>query len=318
MNAARARHKAAHPDAMRSYKARYNAKNRERINAEKRARYASREAGPAMTVDPPILAIPDVTGLSRGDAAGAYAAAGWPVGPLWWAEDGGCGCGKPHADKSIGKHPIDIDTGLAPHGLKDFTTNAAVVAGWWRRYPNANVGLLPPPGYFGLDIDDPEAEGERATRPPEAGPLQFTGSGSGRCQLVYRLDGLPRDGIAFNRPMAGRGAETKGDGLGYLVPPSVTRGPYRWARTGAVPTVPDDVYQVLPRQAERPPAGPMTVGDCQGCATPASIPRDPGGYAWPGPGGSPVGDARPAGGRASGRPPDVPTADDPAVPAGCG
>jgi hypothetical protein len=230
-----------------------------------------------MSSDEPLV-IPDVDGLSRADAAVAYAEAGWKVGPLWWAEDGVCGCGNAHEPKRIGKHPLS-SAGVTPHGLRDWSSLAAQVAGWWRRYPKANIGLLPPRDYFALDVDDPECWKANGVDLPRSGPAQLTGSGNGHRQHVYRLNGQPRDGITFNTKLDGRGAETKGDDGGYLVvPPSVTRGEYRWVRTGPVPAVPDELYAILPRKADQPVPTVPPGGDC--CAVPAVIERDPGGHEW--------------------------------------
>jgi hypothetical protein len=47
---------------------------------------------------------------------------------------------------------------LVPHGVKDATTNADVIARWWSRCPNANWAVAAgAPGPQVLDIDDPKA-----------------------------------------------------------------------------------------------------------------------------------------------------------------
>src|SRR5262245_52184515 len=107
-----------------------------------------------------VLEIPDVTGLSKAESASAYAAAGWAVGPLWWMDGDDCACGQPAGSrcatepKNRGKHPI-ARPGIVPRGLSDFSIHVDQVAGWWRRYPDANIGLRLPVGVFALDIDDP-------------------------------------------------------------------------------------------------------------------------------------------------------------------
>jgi len=120
--------------------------------------------------------------------------------------------------------------------------------------------------------------GERGRAAGE-GPAQFTGSGNGHRQHLYRLDGQARDGIIFNTKLDGCGAETKGDGGGYIVvPPSVTTGEYGWLRTGPVPPVPERLHAILPRKADRWTPPVASTGDC--CAVPAAIERNPGGYDW--------------------------------------
>jgi Bifunctional DNA primase/polymerase, N-terminal len=78
-----------------------------------------------------------------GAAALAYAAQGFRVLPLHHpvrasdeeAGGVGCSCGQ-RSCSSIGKHP------LTPHGLIDATRDPAQLGWWWRRWPNANIGLL--------------------------------------------------------------------------------------------------------------------------------------------------------------------------------
>ena len=67
------------------------------------------------------------------EAAGVYAGAGLAVFP--------CAPGA--------KRP------LTRHGYLDASTDAGQIAGWWRRWPAANIGLATgrPPGYEVLDID---------------------------------------------------------------------------------------------------------------------------------------------------------------------
>ncbi len=72
------------------------------------------------------------------DAALDYAARGWPVFPL----------------NPGGKSPLGR---LAPHGLKDATTDADRVRAWWTVEPVANIGLLTGVHFDVLDIDGPDA-----------------------------------------------------------------------------------------------------------------------------------------------------------------
>lgn len=97
-----------------------------------------------------------------GQAAGDYAARGWPVFPLHSRlSDGGCSCGKPACD-SPAKHP------RTRFGLKEATTDHNRIVAWWRNSPNANVGLATGHGLVVLDIDGEDGrrslaalEGER-------------------------------------------------------------------------------------------------------------------------------------------------------------
>jgi hypothetical protein len=80
-----------------------------------------------------------------GAAAVGYARRGIPVLPLHYpverASAGGaamgCSCRAPDCGQ-VAKHPL---AALVPHGVKDASCDPAVVAAWWRRYPQANIGL---------------------------------------------------------------------------------------------------------------------------------------------------------------------------------
>jgi Bifunctional DNA primase/polymerase, N-terminal len=63
-----------------------------------------------------------------------------------------CSCGD-QACGAVGKHP------LTPHGLNDATADSAQLVRWWRRWPEANIGLVTG------ELADPTDDGkqERAT-----------------------------------------------------------------------------------------------------------------------------------------------------------
>jgi hypothetical protein len=91
----------------------------------------------------------------------AYAARGIPVLPLHhpvmrrpaevrgFAEVG-CSCGDLEC-AAIAKHP------MTPVGVADATTDPAKLAWWWRRFPEANVGLATGWAFDVLDVDGPES-----------------------------------------------------------------------------------------------------------------------------------------------------------------
>src|SRR3984893_9831125 len=73
--------------------------------------------------------------LSRLNAALLYAAEGWPVVPLHSkAMSGACTCGNADCDKP-GMHPR---TG---QGVRDATTNRALIEKYWDKWPNAKIGI---------------------------------------------------------------------------------------------------------------------------------------------------------------------------------
>jgi hypothetical protein len=171
----------------------------------------------------------DHPGSAPGEVALRYAAHGWPVLPLHTPHDGVCSCRAEHCG-SPGKHP------RTPRGLHEATTDAEQVSIWWRRWPDANLGVVTGAvsGLVVLDVDLPDGpaslrrlEAEHALLPATC--EQRTGSG-GR-QLLFAHPGHP----VGNRARLLPGIDVRGDG-GYIVVPPSTHASgtaYRW--TGRVP-----------------------------------------------------------------------------------
>lgn len=84
-----------------------------------------------------------------------YAALGWKVIPCHHpVSPGVCSCSKGEACGSPGKHPI-------LNAWQDLATdNEETIAGWWDRWPKANVGvsLGPGSGIIDVECDDEESE----------------------------------------------------------------------------------------------------------------------------------------------------------------
>lgn len=173
-------------------------------------------------------------------AALAYAERGWPVLPC----------------EVRGKRPLGR---LVPHGLKDATTDAAVIRGWWRSEPTANVGLVTGIAFDVLDVDGEEGQHAlAAVVPAEAsvvvGPTVTTGRGSHHYVAVTGHGN--RAGLASHVDWRGRG--------GYVIaPPSIHPSgvPYRWAfgeldvdygATASIRSAPAWVLKLLAPQALTP------------------------------------------------------------------
>jgi hypothetical protein len=143
--------------------------------------------------------------MSLVDAARIYATRGWPVLPL---------------------RPQD-KVPLLTHGLHDATTDAAIVHGWWDRWPKANIGLRTGVCFDVLDVDGPDgldALGQRIPAGGEAllGPTVVTAKGWHT--YVAPTGHGNRAGLVDHVDWRGVG--------GYVVaPPSVhpTGQAYRWA-----------------------------------------------------------------------------------------
>ena len=143
-------------------------------------RSASSRLGPGE-----LLAAPGELGCAR--AAAVYAALGFPVVPMHAASpQGSCSCPDP-ACSDPGKHPrLGGWQRLA-------STDPATVGEWWRRWPDANLGLATGRRFDVLDLDgDLGVEALRAAlsiAPPEhPGPVARTGGGG--WHLLYAPTGL--------------------------------------------------------------------------------------------------------------------------------
>jgi Bifunctional DNA primase/polymerase, N-terminal len=197
-------------------------------------------------------------GADLGAPALAYAAQGFQVLPLHYptgADDGEaagvlCSCGQPSCG-SIGKHP------LTPHGLTDATRDPAQLAWWWRRWPNANIGLLTGELADVLDIDG--LAGRAALRRWAAthglrldGPLARTGSG-----WHYYL--APTG--SGNRAGLLEHVDWRGVGGYAVAPPSrhASGSRYRWLRplTSDLPEIPAPLQRLLaPTDRQQAQAAP--------------------------------------------------------------
>jgi hypothetical protein len=144
---------------------------------------------------------------------------GWRVIPLHRPTATGCSCGKLQC-ASPGKHPI----------LDDWVNAAScdpdVVAGWWRRWPNANIGLATGDvTVFYLDAK-PEADGReswRALQIDDSGALRdLTGRGE---HLFFSANGHK----IGNRTDLLPGVDFRGEGGMVVLPPSLHANKQRYA-----------------------------------------------------------------------------------------
>jgi hypothetical protein len=181
-----------------------------------------------------------------GAAALAYADLGFRVLPLHHPVSASashgrgmiCSCGDPTCG-TAGKHP------LTHHGLSDATRDPAQLARWWRRWPQANIGLVTGELADVLDVDGPAGR---------AALLRFA------TDHDLRLDGpLVRTGTGWHYYLAPSGSgnraglpdqvDWRGHG-GYVVAPSSRHAngrQYRWLRppTERLPPVPAPLRRLL-------------------------------------------------------------------------
>jgi hypothetical protein len=216
--------------------------------------------GAAALLDDHVTVATRMAAMTVADAALAYATGGLAVLPLHHAarRPGGipaCSCGD-EGCRGIGKHP------RTSHGLLDATTDPARVVAWWRRWPQANIGLVTGRYFDVLDVDGPA--GVQALRRFAGGelllpgPVVRTGGGGWHYYLALTGYGNAQPIRELER------VDWRGRG-GYVVaPPSLhasgTR--YHWQRplTAEVPEVPASLAELLapvvpPDPA--PPSGPL-------------------------------------------------------------
>lgn len=143
------------------------------------------------------------------DWALAYAARGWPVFPVRFNSD-----------------PLAKKRPWTEHGRNDASADAAIICGWWRRWPNAVPSIVTgePSGIVGLDIDiRPGGSGFDSLDElgialhPET-PTAHTPQGG--CALLFRWPGH------FVKTIAGKLApyvDIRGDGGSLILPPGPGR-----------------------------------------------------------------------------------------------
>ncbi len=131
-----------------------------------------------------------------------YAEQGWPVFPIW----------------PCGKNP------LTRHGVKDATTNQATVGRWWRRWPQANIGLAVPADYLVIDVDSPDALQSLRYQDLEV-PSTSTSRTHRGWHFWYMVAAAVRNGVGVVP-----GVDIRAAGGYVIVPPSVhpSGTTYRW------------------------------------------------------------------------------------------
>jgi hypothetical protein len=179
--------------------------------------------------------------MNQLDAARGYARRGWPVFPCRWQGE-------------QRKRP------LVERGLHAATQDEAQIADWWRRWPDALIGVLTgrPAGFAVLDVDVKGAVNGFDTLAdlgfamlPET-PMVRTVTGG--LHLYFAAPDYPeiRNTAGERGTGIGRGLDWRGAG-GYVIAPSPDSG-YAWDPYWNLDTVPFAPVPIalLPREPERP------------------------------------------------------------------
>lgn len=128
-----------------------------------------------------------------------------------------------YALKGIAIFPVAPDKSpLTKHGHKDATTDANTITGWWKRFPDAGIGI-PTGSASGFDVLDVDARSggleslqqlEEEIGPLPDTPTVRTGGGG----LHFYFEHRP-----FQRSKIGslKGIDLKADGGYVIAPPSM-------------------------------------------------------------------------------------------------
>jgi KaiC/GvpD/RAD55 family RecA-like ATPase len=215
----------------------------------------SRERGALAIVSPPTDSLLVAAALG-------YAHRGWATFPLHSIQEGRCSCSKGEScGKNSGKHP------RTEHGLLEASTEEAMIREWWKRWPEANVGIRTgrEAGFFVLDVD-PRHGGQEslAELQLEHGPLpqtMTTRTGSGGQHLIFRWPDVEVRNAEGIRP----GLDIRGDGGYVLAWPSnhLSGSIYEWSDESEIAEAPAWLLDLLrsktvapaPRVAEVIPEG---------------------------------------------------------------
>ena len=131
--------------------------------------------------------------------------------------------------KSWPVFPVRPDkTPYTPTGYKAASRDPRMIRDWWRRYPEAGIGLAVPEGVLVVDVD-PRNGGSLPEGLPETRTVSTRSDGTHSYYVVPA-------GLSFVG-QADKGVDLKGPGKGYvLLPP--TKG-YTWLRQGPMAPLPE-------------------------------------------------------------------------------
>jgi len=194
-------------------------------------------------------------------AALGYVDRGWKVMPLHSIVRGeGCSCMEGINCRSAGKHPRTV------HGLKDATLDKDLVRDWWRKWPDANVGIATGAGsgVWVLDVDQ-KKDGvlTLAALEKQHGPLSRviacrTGGGGWHIYFAWPADRGVRTTVGVFP-----GIDTRGDGGLVVAPPSrhLSGEFYRWEGDGTPEAASEWLMALLDPAVEPPTPASVPAGD---------------------------------------------------------
>ena len=186
-------------------------------------RYGAGIKGPFIVAAAPAPELPLLV------AAVEYAGRGWHVLPLHSPTQGGCSCGRADCS-SVGKHP------RTRNGSKDASVAPATIRGWWKKWPDANIGIAtgPESGILVLDVDGAQGEqslidlAQRGLILPDTYTVR-TGSGGAHLYFLWPAGVDVRNSARKIAP----GLDIRGLGGLVAAPPSLHKSGRRYEVTEA-------------------------------------------------------------------------------------
>ncbi|MBH0176777.1 MAG: hypothetical protein HP491_02670 [Nitrospira sp.] len=186
---------------------------------------------------------------ARLNAALKYAEDGWPIVPLHSTNGEACTCRDKTSCTSKGKHP------RTPNGIKDATTGAAQIRAHWKRWPNANIGLVTGRASGRVVLDEDVKKGKRGDLSlqeliHEYGPLPTTlkaRTPSGGAHYVFRTERAIPSQLGVRE-----GLDVLGENSYFVAAPSVIKGKgYQWEGEVEAAPCPDWVAELKKQDGTR-------------------------------------------------------------------
>ena len=201
------------------------------------------------------------TPTSRLATALAYGRRGFYVFPVCFPVYGHCSCGDASCP-SPAKHPLGA---LAPHGVKDATTDPDTIEAWWKAEPQANIAIACEPSRLVVLDVDPRHGGDRSLEQLEAvtGPLETARveTGGGGQHFYFEANGTP----ILSKPLNTErfpGLDVKACG-GYIVAAGSEHASgrrYVWGLSSVPKPIPAALLYLLPKK-DSPRADVRTTSD---------------------------------------------------------
>lgn len=166
-----------------------------------------------------------------------------------------------------GKPPFPVQprgkSPLTPNGLLDATRDLSTIAGWWERWPDANVAIRTgaPSGIVVLDVDPPAGADTLRELERTYGALPITTSVKtprGGSHIYFQHPGRE---VRNSAGQVGPGLDVRGDGGYVLAPPSIGENgrPYEWDEEAKPAPMPDWLLALAaPSDAARKLAAPVS------------------------------------------------------------